>query len=137
MCCVDDGQKRLLIISTMLGVIAYDTQKDKIEWSVDGVLPRMQNRMYTCGVTTDGCGHLFVCDKFSQCIQMFSLDGQYLGVLGTEQKMYFPIKIRWSNKKSSLIVVCDEYEEDAFGKKSSVSVVEVEYCKPASQGLKL
>ena len=66
----------------------------------------MKQRMDARGVTTDGRGHLFVADfqKGNSSIQMFSVDGQYLGCLMKDVETHgFPCRIHWCKKTASLL----------------------------------
>ena len=95
---------------------AYDTRTDQLLWEVKGQSPGMELVMWANEVTTDGRGHLYVCDKSTYtgsfhgnaCIQMFSVsDGEYLGALINKGKQKFgdPWRVRWSENLESLIVV--------------------------------
>ena len=57
-------------------------------------------------LATDGSGHLFVGDRDNSCIQMFAVDGVYMGPLLSEkhQSMEQPLQLRWNKAKSSLVV---------------------------------
>ena len=110
MCSVQHGDKQLLVVADYREIFAYNAATDKLEWKVDGKQLGTEKGMSPSGITTDGRGHLFVCDwkNGNNCIQMFSVsDGQYLGcfmkdeeILGTPAKMY------WCEKTSSLVVLC-------------------------------
>ena len=59
------------------------------------------------GVTSDGYGHLFVCDVHNACIQLFSVsDGKYFGtyLMRGEEGLGTPRLIRWCRNTSSLVV---------------------------------
>ena len=94
-------------------ISAYDTQTDTLEWNIDGQLPGMQGIMQTCGVTSDGRGHLFVADYGNTQIQMFSVsDGQYLGYLMIDkEKLRSPVRVYWCKKLSSLVYINRWYFE--------------------------
>ena len=57
----------------------------------------MENEMEAWGVTADGCGHLYVSDWANECIQMFTIDGDYLGPVlkKGEQGLGTPGRILW------------------------------------------
>ena len=60
------------------------------------------------GVTTDGRGHLFVCDVHNACVQMFSVaDARYMGTVLKDcaQDIGTPRLIRWCKNTLSLVVV--------------------------------
>ena len=122
-CNMQNG-KGLLIVSDKMnhGIYVYDTNKDELVWSVKGKLTSMVNEMDAGGVTTDGFGRVFVCDRANRCIQVLSIvDGSYLGCLlkAGEQGLGDPLFIRWCNDTSSLIVCCG-IENERF-----VSVINV------------
>ena len=109
MCCGRYEDKNLLVTAHgHKGVSAYDTDKDKLEWAVEGKVTSVKDAISPQGLTTDGCSHLFICDKNNKCIQMFSISGAYIGtVLGQgRQALRKPWRIRWCANTSSLIVVC-------------------------------
>ena len=60
------------------------------------------------GVTTDGQGHLFVCDYGNQCIQKFSVDGVYKGALVTDRELGRPHQVAWCENTDSLVVLCQQ-----------------------------
>ena len=71
-----------------------------------GRIRGMKNKIHACGLTTDGNGHLFVCDISNSCIQLFDMDGKYMGVLlhEGEQGLGKPQWVRWSSDTKSLNV---------------------------------
>ena len=127
-CCIcplnDHDNKRLLIITDSdHGICAYDTKENKLVWKVKGKLNGMEHRMSPWGVTTDGRGHLFICDMRNECIQVFSVsDGKYQGcVLRKGQKgLGVPRCIRWYHENSSLVVAHKE------GNKRNISVIRID-----------
>ena len=112
MCCVQKGNEQLLITTKGFGggVYAYNTSTDKLVWYVEGKLPGIDNNIRPLGVTTDGRGHLFVCDNDNKCTHMFSTDGGYMGSLLKEEKnpQVQVAGICWSDRFSSLITVHTE-----------------------------
>ncbi len=67
----------------------------QVEWSVSGRQSDMEEEMSVWGVTSDGLGHLFVCDYSNKSILMFSTDnGQYLGTKKCCGKSKTNLKIR-------------------------------------------
>ena len=82
----------------------------KLLWRIQGAVGG-KDMIQCVSVTTDDCGHLFVCDMANQCIQMFSTDGLYLGCLVKkgEHGIGEPKHVRWCKKTSSLIVVHQKY----------------------------
>ena len=108
MCCVLDGEKRLLVTSchSIRGVHAYDTTAKKFKWHAKGKVAGMEKELEAAAVTGDGRGHLFVVDYANSCVQMFKTDGSYMGAIlkyadncSTEQW-----RICWCAGLSSLIV---------------------------------
>ena len=89
------------------GICTSHITSGKIRWKAKGRLPGMQKSMIARGIDTDGRGHLFVCDIANQCIQIFSLDGDYLGVLLRygEQDLGIPFRIRWCRVVSSAVIL--------------------------------
>ena len=77
-CCVEDGDEQLFITTHSLDrrLCAYNSRANEREWVIKG--KDIQ------GVTTDGRGHLFVCNSDKGCVQVYTTDGQYLGVLISE-----------------------------------------------------
>ena len=107
---VQNGAEELIIGSSYgNGVHCYSTAKRSLKWSVARNLPGIQKGLWAIGITSDGRGHLFVCDGSTgnRCIQMFSVsDGQYLGCLIKygEQGLGFPYRICWHSASHSLVV---------------------------------
>ena len=102
MCFVQHGHKQLLLVAAGdEGLFAYDINTDELEWEVDET-PGTEFIFSACGVTTDGCGHLFVTDGNNDCIQMFSVSGRNLGCL-MKDKLCEPDNICWCKETSSLI----------------------------------
>ena len=103
------GDKGLLITTRGPdgGIYGYDTDTDKLDWIVKGTLPGMSKSVTADAVTTDGRGHLFVCDTVNACVHILSVDGTYLGspLKAGEQDIGGPWRIRWLENSSSLVVV--------------------------------
>ena len=108
MCCTYQIKKVFFIITRGHdGIYCYDLNTGNMVWSANGKPSGMSQQMLLSGVTTDGRGHLFVCDGGNSCIQMFSVsDGKYLGALlkAGEEELGTPHLIRWCFRSSSLIV---------------------------------
>ena len=105
-CCLTHNM--LIITHGYKGLCAYNTQNDKLEWSVAGNLRLMKKPIGAQGVTTDGRGHLFVCDAHNAAVQMFSVaEGKYIRALLNEGMQGFgtPRLVRWCRNTSSLVVV--------------------------------
>ena len=72
----EDTAKIFSVQSPSKKVTAYSL---KNLWSVHGFLPDgMKSKIKPSGITTDGRGHLFICDIFNECIQILDTDGTYL-----------------------------------------------------------
>ena len=108
MCCAYYIQKVFLIVTRGHdGIYCYNLNTGNVEWSTSGRPSGISQQMKLSGVTTDGRGHLFVCDGGNSCIQMFSVsDGKHLGALlkAGEEELGTPHLIRWCSRSSSLIV---------------------------------
>ena len=108
MCATKYEGKELLVVNSYDSLSAFDINTGKSLWAVNGKLPGMERDINACGVTTDGHGRLFVCDGYlgNRCVQIFSIEGQYLGSLLEEgdEGLGEPSGIRWNSTSSSLIV---------------------------------
>ena len=108
------GDHQLVITLTGLdeeikgtGLHAYDAASEEQNWSVKEKNSANQiNDICFAGVTTDGNGHLFVCDVNNTCVQIFSTDGTYMGPLikKGQQGLGCPEWICWCEASSSLVV---------------------------------
>ena len=142
LCCVKDQNEELLITpynkeglfdgKDVSGICAYNMRTGKLQWNVNGNIPGVDRRMRPTDVTTDGHGHLFVCDTNNACLQMFSTGGHFLeafdlDVLKVKNKgVATPHHICWSSDLASLVVVFENNKkhfiavikvgEDAIGK---------------------
>ena len=108
-CCAQNGDNQLLLFvsDSRDRIIAHNVENGIIQWQTGDNLPGMEHLMDVRGVTTDGHGHLFVCDFNNYAIQMFSVsDGQYLGCLikEGEQSLGKPARISCCKMTSSLVV---------------------------------
>ena len=109
-CFVQHGDKELLVVNRNLDNVceiqAYSTATSTLEWRVRGRLPGMGADVDPLGITTDGLGHLFVCDGANRCIFVLSADGKFVAILMREgeQNLGEPRKIRWCNASESLVV---------------------------------
>ena len=107
MCCVKVQDTNLVITTRGYnGIYGYNVVMDKLQWHVKGQLGEMAHELCAEALATDGRGHLFVGDRDNSCIQMFSVDGVYMGPLLSEkrQSMEQPLQLRWNKGKSSLVV---------------------------------
>ena len=135
LCCVKDQNEELLITpynkeglfdgKYVSGICAYNMRTGKLQWNVNGNIPGVHKRMIPTDVTTDGHGHLFVCDTNNACLQMLSTDGHFLeafdlDVLKVKNKgVATPHHICWSSDLSSLVVVFEN------NKKHFIAVIRV------------
>ena len=109
-CFVQQSDKELLVVNRNLDSVceiqAYNTATSTLEWRIRGRLPGMGTDVDPLGITTDGRGHLFVCDGANRCIFVVSADGKFVGILllEGEQNLGEPRKIRWCDTVESLVV---------------------------------
>ena len=113
MCCVQQGDGLLLICTVIInyevgGLLACSVVEEECseQWYLEGKLTGMETEMRPTEVTTDGKGEIFVLDTANKCVQMFSIDGIYEGVILKEGQhgINTPCHIAWCVKTSSLIV---------------------------------
>ena len=66
----------------------------------------MKYEMNPSGITTDGRGHLFICDKANKCIQIVDTDGTYMCPVDCSCKVELgiPERLDWSKSESALVV---------------------------------
>ena len=85
----------------------YEKDQDRPRWSATGEIPYMSEEMRPCAFTTDGAQRLYICDANNQCVQAFSVDGDYQGVALRQGRQGFgtPVLVSWSHVLSALIVV--------------------------------
>ena len=120
MCCLLDRESKQLIITARGndGLTAFsNVRSGRLEWNMKGELPGMTKSMCAEGVTTDGRGHIFVCDVRNKYIHMFTTAGYKKAIWkGDEQGLGRPLSIRWCDKTSSLNVIHMLYGEYKFSK---------------------
>lgn len=99
MCSVNANGKRLLAVSSLAhGLHLYDMDtKNRAAVFSGGTF---------WGVAANGRGtHLFVCDQDGECVQVFSVDGSYLGRLEVVgEPLGDPVQLCWCEATSSLVV---------------------------------
>ena len=85
----------------------YEKDQDRPRWSATGEIPYMPEEMRPSAFTTDGEQRLYICDANNQCVQEFSVDGDYQGVALRQGRQGFgaPVLVSWSHALSALIVV--------------------------------
>ena len=87
----------------------YNTAGKNKQWSVPDILPDMEKPISPYAVTLNESGDLFFWDENNKCVQMFKLnaDHMYMGALLKPGDLGIgePIRLRWCEKMSSLIVV--------------------------------
>ena len=94
-------------------VSAYNVNA-KTLWSLRDFQPDgMKHEMNPSGITTDGRGHLFICDTANECIQIFDTDGTYLCPVDCNGKLKLgpPERIDWSETESALVVTHRGYKK--------------------------
>ena len=131
MCCVQQGDELLLIStihirpsfysdshleSTVVGGLLACSVVGEVcseQWYLEGKLTGMEMGMIPTQVTTDGKGEIFVVDTANKCVQMFSIDGIYEGVILKEGQhgINTPCHIAWCMKTSSLIVAHEDEDK--------------------------
>ena len=119
-CCVQEGDQQVLIIAAG-DLYAYDLVLGELNWKVKLIDWTSRGAR---GVTSDGRGHLFVCDDKSRSVELYSVsDGKHLGCLISkgEQGLGGLARVTWCETKSSLIVAQDR------GLKWSISVIHLQY----------
>ena len=108
MCCVDNNSEKLLILVTRSKELcAFNVEEDKLEWEVKDKLIGSDQQFGAVGLTADEYGHIFVCDPYSRCVQMFSADGEYLRMVlkeGAHGMGTLTGLIQWFGTTSSLVV---------------------------------
>ena len=116
LCCafVRNGKQRLLITTGGFdGINGHNAGTDKLEWSLKGGISGVEDEMTAEGVTSNGRGHLFVCDENNKCVHVFTTSGDLVGTVlrEGEQGLGRPRLIHWCDGSSSLIVghIIDEY----------------------------
>ena len=105
-------ENRQLVVTTHdqvdeegFSISAHDPDEKRRKWSVTEA--PTEKPLSPQGLTTDGKGQLYVCDFYNRCIQIFSTNGKYKGVLlrRGEQGLGTPWSVRWCSSKSLLAVL--------------------------------
>ena len=117
LCIVIHEGKELLVTSnsTRPALGAYNTNGSTLEWNAPEKLPNMK-KSRPAGITTDGYGNVFVCDKLNQCIQVFSGGGNYLGGILKSSGFGMLRHIRWDTKNQLLVgnKILQRFHRDIF-----------------------
>ena len=103
-----DNKKEILITTHGdLKINSFNKNTGKLKGFFDCTSLADQKVLDARGVTTDGHGHLFVCDVGNNCIRLFSMHGRHLGTLlkQGDHGIGRPWWIRWNPKNSSLVIV--------------------------------
>ena len=99
-------------------------------WNIEGAIDG-QKEIRCVSVTTDGRGHLFVCDEANKCIQLFSTDGLYIcRLIGRgEHGLGEPFLVRWCKKTSSLIIAHSKTIQGAYTRRDYmyISVIKLAF----------
>ena len=107
----NSNRRRTLLVTTdgdrAPRLSVYEKDQDRPLWSATGEIPYMPEEMHPSTFTTDGEQRLYICDANNQCVQAFSVDGDYQGVALRQGRQGFgaPVLVSWSHALSALIVV--------------------------------
>ena len=99
MCSTFEETRKFFIIELKARhVHAYGLEKrNKQLWGLDEFKPDgMEYPMKPSGITTDGNGHLFICDEDNGCIQIFYTDGTYMYAL-------WIVMVKWSSELQNVL----------------------------------
>ena len=100
-CHVKDNGKDLLAVTLGAKTLSvYNLKSGDLVWSVEGELPDMKE-MAPMGVLNNGRGQLCVSDRNNQCLQLFSIDGQYLGTMLNPEHFLSPTLMPSSSRSES------------------------------------
>ena len=111
LCSISQGNDQLILSSFgYKGIYALDASTGNTKWKIFEKLSGMDNWMRARGIAADEQNHLFVCDADNQCVQRFSLNGNYLGPVLRygDQNLGIPNRICWCHNTSSLVVAHQE-----------------------------
>ena len=88
------------------GIYSYNAKTSKLLWTAVGKFPGMKENLNIVSVTTDQKGHVFACDNSNRCIQMFTIDGTYLGAMPKCREVSVELSslICWCKKSSFLVL---------------------------------
>ena len=108
-CCGSDDERIAIyaVNSYHIQVYTCSVTTRELLWSFSKFEPDgMKSKMKPSSITTDGHGHLFICDMANNCIQIFYTDGTYICPLDCNGKLELgtPERIDWSKTESALIV---------------------------------
>ncbi len=117
MCYIDDGGQEIVVVACGEGGLeTFDLANGDRTWEAKGRLPGMEHALNAWGVTSNGRGEIFVADWDNSCIQMFSVDGAYLGPLlerrGNDTRRCS--RILWNEATSSLLAAFQPEEGAIF-----------------------
>ena len=106
MCFAAYQGKELLIIAHHVGSIqAYNAVTNSLEWTIKGRFAAgMEKPMNARGVAADKKGRIFVCDVNNHRVEMFSMNGGFLGNVMRFPVGEKPLKIRYYDALSCLFV---------------------------------
>ena len=108
-CCGADEEAIIIYAnnSYQKKVDAYNITTMNHLWGLTEFKPDgMKFEMKPSGITTDGQGHLFICDMDNKCIHIFYTDGTYMCPVDCNGKVELgiPERIDWSKSESALVV---------------------------------
>ena len=98
MCVIQHADKQLIVSYKNDGLSAHNTDTDKKEWKKSHLEGK---RLLPGTLAVNAHGHLLTVSADSKWIEMFYIDGRYMGKLMTLPGARF---LRWNEKTSSLVV---------------------------------
>ena len=114
------GEKQFLVITSDEGLSAYDIRTGTKEWQINNQLTGLEKDAILRGVTADELGNLFACDENNNCLQIFTIEGVYVGAVFFGYNIGTPRCALYCNKTKNIVIY-----HDSCGKSNSVTVVNI------------
>ena len=114
------GEKQFLVVTSDEGLSAYDIHTGTKEWQINNQLSGLEKDAILSGVTSDEFGHFFACDENNNCLQIFTIEGVYVGAVFFGQNVGTPRCALYCNKTKNIVIF-----HDSCGKSNSVTVVNI------------
>ena len=114
------GEKQFLVVTSDKGLSAYDIHAGTKEWQINNQLTGLEKDAILSGVTSDELGHFFACDENNNCLQIFTIEGVYVGAVFFGNNVGTPRCPLYCNKTKNIIIY-----HDSNGKSHSVTVVNI------------